>query len=101
MLIPTLMYFYLLEFTPLEFETSCKVLPYSILIAIRIYSVGVWNNYIGFVFLLALTPLEFTPLEFETFKHLISAFFGITIRIYSVGVWNKEEDVSQNEAIDN
>ena len=54
----------LLEFTPLEFETTKK--KKSIVLAvIRIYSVGVWNA-IFFKPILIVILLEFTPLEFET-----------------------------------
>ena len=53
-----------LEFTPLEFETGhIVIIKYEV--AIRIYSVGVWNaNMCNNS--LNKTKLEFTPLEFET-----------------------------------
>ena len=54
-----------LEFTPLEFETKQVDEPYNEVVDIRIYSVGVWN-FLLFRLLEPIIWLEFTPLEFET-----------------------------------
>ena len=56
---------FLLEFTPLEFETKQVDEPYNEVVDIRIYSVGVWN-FLLFRLLEPIIWLEFTPLEFET-----------------------------------
>ena len=56
-----------LEFTPLEFETR-RVYPrfWIVILPIRIYSVGVWNDKGVITEAIILKELEFTPLEFET-----------------------------------
>ena len=98
----------LLEFTPLEFETTRKMELHKRARDIRIYSVGVWNlvdlshypscffiriysvgvwNLLCLCLKLKSLILEFTPLEFETQKKK-SAYTPFDIRIYSVGVWN-------------
>ena len=58
-------YLFWLEFTPLEFETKQVDEPYNEVVDIRIYSVGVWN-FLLFRLLEPIIWLEFTPLEFET-----------------------------------
>ena len=75
-----------LEFTPLEFETSCDF-NFKGCGFIRIYSVGVWNSHLWNILTLLLT-LEFTPLEFETRTWWQDTLCTKLIRIYSVGVWN-------------
>ena len=57
--------FTLLKFTPLEFETL-SVLGRSVeQSGVKIYSVGVWNNWYVSV-AIDQPKLKFTPLEFET-----------------------------------
>ena len=57
-----------LEFTPLEFETNVNFFNISLWKQIRIYSVGVWNESEQYHSLKE-RKLEFTPLEFETRKN--------------------------------
>ena len=56
----------LLEFTPLEFETSSRKNQLVSALIIRIYSVGVWNVGVIVYAKDSNDKLEFTPLEFET-----------------------------------
>ena len=101
---------YVLEFTPLEFETGSWSTNHK-QNKIRIYSVGVWNQILYSHHCKPRTRLEFTPLEFETSKMKIwkvglkleftplefettfktcKTHKIIYIRIYSVGVWNSQ-----------
>ena len=89
---------YVLEFTPLEFETISQNSRTTASICIRIYSVGVWNENMNKLKAVRELKLEFTPLEFETKITAIRCEMVVKIRIYSVGVWNKSKKISHNSS---